>query len=218
MPYNRVIIKGTAPGGEVWSSGFALAGVGGGAIPSTSAELTAMAQEIATQMQAWAPTHALRSCLSTLLSVTEVRCERRDENEVLEAFGVYQGAPIVQGSQASNKMHSTSVCISLRTLIPGGKGRGRMYWPAISLSLDGSTLRVPSATRTAILADLKIFLNSVIADAAPGFELELVVRSVTFHQSYLVKSLQCGDVPDVQRRRRDELPEVYTVTTFGSPA
>lgn len=206
--WNRVTIKGSSQQGEVWSSGFAMAAVGGGDVPASTDALTLGATNICTLIEAWATTNALRVSMSTSLTITHVRMEARDEAELLLNVAEVAMTPALQGNTSLTKPLATAAVLSLRTATPGPRGRGRMYWPALTQSLDAAG-RFSPAQGVAMLTDLRLFLNAVTASFEPGFDLYVALRSGTDHQSRVVTSLKHGDVPDSQRRRRDALVEIY---------
>lgn len=206
--WNRVTIKGLSQQGEVWSSGFAMAGNGGGDVPASTDELTLGATNIGSIIETWPTTNALRVAMSTSLSVTHVRIEARNEDETLLNVAEVALTPALQGNSSLSKPLPTCAVLSLRTATPGPRGRGRMYWPALTHTLDTAG-RFASVTTIALITDLRLFLNAVTTSFDPGFDLNVVLRSGTDHQSRIVTSLRCGDVPDTQRRRRDNLVEIY---------
>lgn len=213
MAYNRVIISGSLPGAEVWSCGLSF-GPGAGDPVDDTAGLQLWADNIGATMQTWITTNTLRQFASTAVTFTQVRCELREEDESLVLFAEHVLAPVVIGISTPSKPFQTSLVLSLRTLTPGGRGRGRVYWPTLALVLSTTDLRVSSGSRTSYLTDWANFIGDIITDAPIIYVGELVVRSVTFHTNAIVTNLQCGDVADVQRRRRDNLVENYSIQTI----
>lgn len=159
---------------------------------------------------------------STLVEFTEVRIEGRsstDDSLLGVAVATYSGAQ-PPGSATANKSPQSSVVISLRTDSPGASGRGRMYWPALNVTL-GSNLRIATADRDGIAAAAAEYLNGVqeameaaAATLPPWSTLPLAVRSKTTLTTPHVVRLMVGDVLDTQRRRRDALPENYTSLAY----
>jgi hypothetical protein len=94
-----------------------------------------------------------------------------------------------------------ALCVSTRTGVPTRAGRGRFFLPAPAV-----------ATMSA-----GIFSNSLPTDAAAGAAAALNslitagYPAVIYHSSTLsftaISSVDCGNVPDVQRRRRNKLVE-----------
>lgn len=213
MSYNKVIIQGGMPGGEVWSCGLSFDADGGEGIQDPE-DLVAWATAIGAIINSWSLTQTMRQLMGNVVTVTQVRCEARAEDESLINFGEFAFPTPLVGGSTPTKPFQTSLVLSLRTATPGGTGRGRVYWPTLSLVLNNTTLRVDSGTRTGYVTDWRTFINAVIAAVSPGVVLHLIVRSVTYHVSRRVNLIQVGDVADVQRRRRDELVEAYTALPF----
>lgn len=210
--YCKVIIKGTSPGGEVWSTSTAV-GFPDDDGPSTTPELQPITQALADFIEAWPSTNRLRKSLSTSLFISALRIEARDEDESLMAFAEVPLTPPLQGNLTLTCPLQTSVCISLRTDTPGARGRGRMFWPAVTVApqADG---RIPQSVCQEYLDAMQAWLTDVSGAFATPWFGGVSVRSVTDHLTRPVTSLRCGDVPDVQRRRRDALVETYLAVPF----
>lgn len=215
MSYNKIILQGGLPGGEVWSCGLSFDADGGEGIQDPE-ELTAWALAVGTLYAALPAGNSLKNLQSTAVTSTGVRAESRNEDEELINFGEYTYPTAIVGTSTPTKTFQTSLVLSLRTPTPGGAGRGRVYWPTIALPLDTASLRLSGSLRTSYVTDWRSFINAIIASVAPTVVLHLIVRSVTYHVSRRVTQLQVGDVPDVQRRRRDTLTEAYTSLPFPS--
>lgn len=213
MSYNKLIYQGGLPGGEVWSCGLSFDADGGEGIQDPE-DLADWALAVGTLYAALPAGNSLKNLQSTAVTATGIRAEARAEDETLINFGEYTFPTPIIGTSTPTKTFQTSLVLSLRTPTPGGVGRGRVYWPAIALPLDTASLRLSGSLRTGYVTDWRTHINAVIAAATGGAVLHLIVRSVTFHVSRRVTQLQVGDVPDVQRRRRDTLQEAYTSITF----
>jgi hypothetical protein len=77
--------------------------------------------------------------------------------------------------------------------------------------------RMASADQTAFLSAMKTYLNSMNSALVTAFPLTAftpAVRSTKTHTTPHIVRMQCGDVLDTQRRRRDHLPEVYASITM----
>jgi hypothetical protein len=110
----------------------------------------------------------------------------------------------------------SAIVASLRTNTPGGRGRGRVYWPATGAVL-GTDGRLSSPTTAAIVADLKTYfkaIESALALGQPTAAWYLSVRSSTAKATPHVARIQVGDVIDTQRRRRDAYVEAYQSVTY----
>lgn len=213
VSYVRLSVLGSSPGGEVWSINpvFDPTGEFPGGVDQTALDAAANAiagLTLGAQMLAF---------MSTALSWTGVRLEVRDDstdgliaisNQVKGTAAVGTGTPLRGAGDA--------IVVSLRTNTPGASGRGRVYWPAIGGSVD-STLRFSSANTAALLTNISAFFVScegALATAFPTIGFDLAVRSKRTHTSPHVNKLQCGNVPDSQRRRRDALVEDYNSLAY----
>lgn len=161
-----------------------------------------------------------RSILSTSGSITGWKITQHDEDERIISVGqANYGSPLV-GLGAASKTPQDAVVISLRTGEPGARGRGRIYVPALAAVL-GTGFKFTTPGPAAMAADFKALfkligdqLNAELAANSYAVTVVLAVRSVTGHVSYDVSRLQCGDVLDTQRRRRDALPEAYVSVAY----
>lgn len=213
MSYVRVSIQGAGPSGEVWSinpvydpSGELETGV-------DQAKLDAAALAIANRT---VPT-SLLTALGTSHSVQSARVEvRADANDALLGISIQGRTTPVSGSGAVRLTMQSALVVSLRTDTPGGSGRGRLYWPAIGVTL-ANTGRVQTPAMTTFLGDFKNYLAGIDTDLSTAFApigFDLAIRSRLTHTTPHVVRLQAGDVVDTQRRRRDALAEAYTQTTY----
>lgn len=205
---NKVVISGTLPGGEVWSVGAHFVGAAGVPTAQSFAQLDAWAGRIAALNAGNVVPAGVRNIMSTAVAVTSVRCELLNGDASL-AQAAERGTPDPRtGVGTPTKPLQTSLVASLFTGRPGRSYRGRMYWPALGLGLGATDGRVSNATCQAVATETAQFLRNVGAQA--GFESEpgfLVVCSQTLNVNTPVTEIRVGDVPDVQRRRRDALTE-----------
>lgn len=220
MAYTRVIVQGTFPGGEVWSTSAAFSYFAS----AFSGFNQSQCESIVTRLLTNIPTATWPASLKTLLAaqgaITGWRVETRQENEAISAVAENAYSSPVAGTGSASKTLQDAVVVSLRTATPGARGRGRMYWPALGASLDGQfRLTTPSAANVADGAKtlLKLIgdqLNAELAANSIVATVELAVRSQTLHECNPVVRLQVGNVLDTQRRRRDSLTEAYATTSY----
>lgn len=206
----KVAVLGANPGGEVWSINPVFRDLTAGPIPS-STQLNAMV----TAINAIAISSGLLTYMATGTTVTGCRVESRDLTGTLHGLAEgNRGAPVVGTGSTPHPMQ-TSAVISLRTNVPGAKGRGRLYWPATGVGLAAGTLRINSAATNSFVLGAKTYLAAIktaINGTLAGHEL--VVWSRTTATEALVTKLLAGDVPDTQRRRRDTQIESYSETPW----
>lgn len=215
MSYVRVSILGASQQGEVWSINpvFDPTLEFPGGVDQTA--LDAACDAIA----ALNPGAGLLSYMSTSLTITGARVEvREDSNDELIAISVQVRGTALAGTGSPARSATTAIVVSLRTNTPGGSGRGRLYWPAAGGSV-AADLRFTTGAVTTALSDMRTYLNAMrtaLATAFPTIGYDLAVRSRTTHTTPHVNKLQIGNVPDTQRRRRDNLTEDYQSLAFPS--
>lgn len=212
MQYFRLSIGGSLPGGETWSVNPCFdIGVGSAPAPSPS-EMAATVQALRA-----VPTPAnLLGILSTSASITRMRLEARSFLGGLEAVGEAAVSPPRLGTGTATKPYQTSVVTSLRTDYPGGRNRGRLYWPALAVAIGASDLRMNSAIAGNIAQACWDYLQALSAalQTSTGFTTQPAVASGTARSLQRVRYVEVGDILDVQRRRRDKALE----TRYRYPA
>lgn len=177
---------------------------------------------MATAIAALTPGTTMRAWLSTTASLQNIRLEgRSDTGELLGIAQAVKGSSQA-GTGTASKPFQTAAVISLRTNTPGGRGRGRLYWPALGATIVNTTLRINPADVTTFASEARTYLAAISAALAtaggfpPTASCPLIVRSTTGVFETQVNRLQVGDVLDVQRRRRDKAPENYTSLPYPS--
>lgn len=220
MSYWRVIIKGSIGSVEQWSTSVAYGIVGLSPDTPDQATTDAMATRISTAVNTTSLGASLLGAMSTSCTIDIIRVERRAEDEtVLNVAEVLRGTPVT-GTGTASKTPQDALVLSLRTATPGARGRGRMYWPALGASLNGSfQITSPSSAGAAagaktLLQAINTAIDGVYSDAASALRGALSVRSGTDHVCRNVTSIQVGSILDTQRRRRDILPEAYASVLY----
>jgi hypothetical protein len=159
----------------------------------------------------------LRAAMSTNAATTAARLEvREDSNDALIAISTQARSQAQLGTGTMVLPPQAAIVTSIRTDVPGGSGRGRIYWPALGVTLSGAG-RMGTPTPAAFLADMKTYLLGIRTDLATAFPtigFDLSVRSKTTHTTPHAVRLQVGNVIDTQRRRRDSIPEGYVQVSF----
>lgn len=220
MAYWRVTFKGSLGTVEKWSTSvnFGIVGLA----PDTPDQPAAdgiLANVLTVTTNATVPT-SLRAMLSTSGNIELVRIEKRSEAEGILSVAEGLVPTAVVGTGTANKTPQDALVFSLRTNTPGPRGRGRMYWPALSVTLT-PTFQLSSPTPAATVADVKTWLDAINQELddyyisiASALRTALSVRSATDHICRDVTSLQVGSILDTQRRRRDALPESYAAVAY----
>ena len=207
--YFRTYIQGTSPAvPEVWSVGQAWVG------PNTMMpfdDLQEWATNVANAIEVLASNLAIQT-LSSAGRITKIRCEQRDEvTEGLILAAEAFLSPPKAGTGTSSHPMQTAIVIGLRSPMPGRSRKGRVYWPAWGSSVD-ATGRFPTGHPANVATGYKDLLNLFKAQALivdPAYQMVPGVRSRLLHETTDMTELIVGDVPDTQRRRRDNLAETY---------
>lgn len=206
----RVSILGQLPGGEVWSINpvwhMELAGQS-----VSNAQVTA----IAAAVNAIVVPTSLRLAMTPTSLITGCRVEARNLFGDLEALAEGTRIPSIAGTGANPHPGQTAIVCSLRSTFPGGRGRGRFYWPATGQAMDSATLRLSAGNVTSILSGFDTYLTAIeAAVTASVSDSHLVVWSRTANAVHAITRVMVGDVLDTQRRRRDSLAETYQELAF----
>lgn len=207
----KVSIKGQMPGGEVWSVNPVFS------LPIGTSINYDELLPIATAIAALTVPTGLRAIWSPQTYITGVRLELRTLADDLEVNAEAAVPSPAFGSGSSRLVYQSSVCVSLATGTPGGRGRGRIYWPATGAGVDTTTLRLDSTLRAGVLAGTKSYFEAITGaiDGLIAGGTALMVFSRTAPDLYPVNRLRVGDVIDTQRRRRDALAETYVSVDYG---
>lgn len=201
----RLSLFGTLPGGEEWSVNPVYKITSGAVITATEATAA---------VDAVNGTNALTevtAVMSTTTFITGCRIEARKATGELETMAEGLRSSPQQGGGGGRLPYQSAMVASLRSLAVGGRGRGRLYWPATGLTLDSATLRINPTVRNAFCLGMKTYLKN-LGDAIDGVIDETVALGVwsrTGATVGLVTKILAGDVVDTQRRRRDAIPESY---------
>jgi hypothetical protein len=206
----RVAVLGTMPGGEVWSINPVYRLAVSGSVTYEEAADAALAAAGAA-----VPT-GLLNLMSPQTQVIGIRVEARTLAGVLEAQAEAARPSAAVGSGSSRLVYQSAVVGSLLTAVAGGRGRGRVYWPATGAGIDTSTLRLDASQQTAALAGFGTYLEAIAIaiSGSLGVTVSLSVWSRTASSSAPVNRIRVGNVIDTQRRRRDALAETYVTADY----
>lgn len=134
-----------------------------------------------------------------------------DGNTILFEFG---GTDAPQGTGQPGPPQA-SLCVSLLTGVSRGRAsRGRIYPPTGAQNYNGSTGRVTGTATSGLVASTTTLLNNLANMPGPDLLSPRVVVASELGQPGPVRNVTrvaVGDVMDTQRRRRESLPETYTV-------
>lgn len=116
---------------------------------------------------------------------------------------LYLKTPVAGGGNAVSQLPAQlAVVMSLRTGARGAGGRGRMYLPLTAISL--STGRIQTTQQTTLSAAGKALLEAMHTYGP----VPAIVNARKLEYS-AIDRVAIGDLMDVQRRRREQVPELY---------
>lgn len=197
MAIYRVTAFGHMVDGEEWNATWHINKVTGQA-----AVVSARAADAWTKM--WSGTNSpvgnLEALYPASIGVDGVRCDELDDSG-RNVSQVVTALALVGTSSDEALPASVAVAVSLRTDSPTKFGRGRFFLPSPVVTIMDSQ-KIASATVTTIKNAALAALNDMLDNACP---VVIYHRNTTgFDQ---VVSVDVGDVPDVQNRRRNQTPE-----------
>lgn len=206
----RVSVKGSLPNTEVWSVNPVFE-LNTGDFPLTFTELNT----IATAINALSIPTAVRAWWSSSTSHTGIALEHRSLSGALLAQLEQPRPTAVPGTSAVALPMQTSVVSSLRTNSSAANYKGRLYWPGTGAALIAASLRYDASGLSAFRDGVKTYLSGIqAAISATSANAKLVVWSRTLNDTEPVNRLLFGNVPDVQRRRRDKAVETYDAIDY----
>lgn len=210
-PHTRITASGQMPGGENWSSSFAVTVAGAAAAP---VDLPGLSTDAAARWRTWITTGAAYAGPCSLLDVT---CSNIDQNGIIEAQA--QAAPATAGAGPGGQVlpNQIAAVVTLQTETPGPRGRGRMFLPALATPIAAGG-RITTTVRDGMLSAAFTLIKGIADDLAlrtTAGSVRVVVSSkplLLAPTNRDVIRLRMGDVLDTQRRRRDKMPESYGMT------
>lgn len=215
----RVTISGDCfSGAEHWTTGFYL-----GDTAADAGDPAGCADDIAGYWTTFFTTAANK--VGSAYRTLEVKAAliKADGHTDLESIDYYTyPTPIVGVTATSVLPPQVTLAATLTSDVQRGLGaKGRMYLPGIWDGVSTTNGKLASTTPSNIKNNLKTFLDSVNADSdIPGYVILAshghyfkdslgVIEGYTGAVNTRVTGCRVGDVYDTQRRRRDDLPEVY---------
>lgn len=131
---------------------------------------------------------------------------------------IYQFSTSIAGGTGTNVFPpEVSVALSLRAPILGRRGRGRMYLPALAgSSLTTGNGLVNSTFNSSVRGMFKTLVDNLQnASGAPYTYFPVVgVSSAGATTAVRPSEIRVGNHFDVQKRRQDQVPEIYSSTTL----
>lgn len=205
---NRIVFEGSlGVNAEQWSTGIVFQDPGLGQGESSDAVMAAWAQDIHLSFTGLVNT-ALRTALSTSGTIDRVRIEYYNGTGPLTSVVESSETPVA-GLTTADQPYSSSVCLSLATGFTSSRRRGRMYWPALAAAVDGNGRFTGTTSNTQFAAAAVQLINMIKANYSGALDMEPGVYSTVDNDVTTVTAVRVGSIPDTQRRRRDNLVEVY---------
>lgn len=218
MGYNqqhvRVAFNGTIGLTERWSTGFSLTvrpNVGVGLVEVVLG-LNEIAEGVRSLLGPLWGTGGFAGLFGAVVRLESTTTRLIDEDGRTLANGEYVGAALV-GTGTVDHPPQTCMVASLRTLLPGPRGRGRMYWPATGAPMAGDGVHIDAAPVTSLLTGVRNLISQVNGLEPPdgwiGTHEVRVMSAAGDGASSLVTRVEVGNVFDTQRRRTEDLAETY---------
>lgn len=218
MSFARVLLRGTLGQSENWSVGVAFRQTVNSEAPGQQ-DLQRAAVAIAARTLG----DTLKTITSTAVRSTDVRVEIRSDANALLAAAEAPWTQLGQSGAGATKPPQTAIVFSLRSTTPGSRHRGRIYWPALAATVDPATVRLTPVATKALATQMAAYLDGIETDLkekltpSPSLiDWSLGVYSPTLKSLTDITRIEVGDILDVQRRRRDSLPELYASAPYPS--
>jgi hypothetical protein len=132
------------------------------------------------------------------------------DGHVLTEVQASSGHVNVAGTGGNSLPSEVSVCVSLDTALLGRSNRGRLYLPGICVDALQGDGTLASSYQDNIATQVAAMITALNTDIGSGAQVinygVLSITKGTFEEYLLAR---CGNVLDVQRRRRNGAAEVY---------
>lgn len=199
--YQKVVIKGTGPGSEVWQTGFWTTCTTN---PVDQPSLASLCNTIAPFVTTWWA--AVKGTCYALYSLTEVDMYQYVAPSTTAQFQAQTILTATPGTYATNGgAIDQALVVSIRSALPGRSGRNRMYVP-FHQAIQTSNGLAPNSQTDAIGTATKALFTAVVGGsvAAP------IVVSRTLGVWNTPTNIDTDNKPDVQRRRENRLLPSHT--------
>jgi hypothetical protein len=204
-------------GQEEWSTGFFMGKPDAAAVIPTQGAADAISA-------AWATFFATGSAgISNTYRSLGIKMawfpSGNDHSDPDKTIYSYHATPILGGNTGGSYPPQIALVASLdATPNRGLAGKGRMYLPGVNHAFD-TTGAISSANRLATANALKTFFDTINASTTVSNDVINASKGrigVPFANaiSRKVTAVRVGSVYDTQRRRRNNLPEVYSTVAI----
>lgn len=201
---------------EIWSTGFFMGWEGKDADAITAQGL----QDISVAWEVFF--NASTSYISTNYRYLQAKAVMVEEDgKTIDGSAVYHypATPVLGKNFSTTLPAQCALVATLASEVPRGlASKGRMYLPGVGAAITNDG-KVPALTRDGIATGLKLFFDTIALDAdMPGQPVLASLGHAPLNTGgtiKLIKQIRVGDVVDTQRRRRNQLTEVYATRTLG---
>lgn len=205
LQHNKVFLNFTNETGQVASVGFAIAS---SSPISTQAGLAAWGLNMATWIQANLGS-SLTGLMDAATSLNNVKaCYMNGTTQVAAATALLSTPKA--GTGTTPLPAQVSCVFSTLTAFTGKSFRGRNYWPATGAAI-GATGKFTFTQATMLTQYALLISGGIVGATGAPAGATLSVYSATRDISTRVTGLRTGDVPDIQRRRRQKTEIVTTL-------
>ena len=221
--FNRLQLLGGIAGGDIWSCTFNFATSAGEAVATDEATLTAAAARLKAQNSGNLIGGALRDFMGGAVTLTGFKLSAVTSvafHEVALAVVTF-GTPVL-GTNTPHQAPEIAAACSLNSGSADRKKRGRVFWPASGEAVTNG-MRFDPVSTAQLATDMAQFISDCgksidgSLDAGSGGEPPVgsgalgVIVSKTSKDAVPITQVAVGDVPDVQRRRRNKEKEAYSL-------
>lgn len=216
---NRITFSGTCFGGtEIWSTGFYMG--------NEDSDAQVLDDSIADLLSGhWQTLHTTPGTnIANTYKYDHLKIQHYNANGTQDLSALvdkYLTTPIGGGGGSGASAPQLAVVASLRSGEARGLGsKGRMYLPGVDVAISDISGKMTTSATDSISLALQTMFNNILQDAGIPDDLILASkgRSVAPTSPPVNRSIQqvaVGDVYDTQRRRRNNLVEVYSLRNIG---
>lgn len=223
VAFNRLQLLGSIITGDIWSCTINFGAASGEAGPSDEQTLKAAAARVRALQGGSIVGPNLRAFMSSAYALTGFKLSAVSGTTFRETAqaAVTLGGPVA-GSGTPVQAPEIAACVSWNLEQSNRRNRGRIYWPGVGRAVN-SDMRYSSADTQSLNDGMNEFILQLTGaiggaqqggtgDGTGGGFYALVVSKVG-RSAVPIESVSVGDVPDVQRRRRNKEREAYSVST-----
>lgn len=213
----KIVPYGTIDAEQDWSTGwfFKVAGL---ATPPTTTQMATMLSGLESDLQYWF--NALKGFCAGNTELLGVRGyfypAHSGHSTVVSELAL---TTPIGGTSTANLPTQSSIVASLRTGVSGRSARGRSYFPATGMLLNGNAQLTDANCVTIaqkygnVLADLSLDIASALGSSG----VAPVIWSQKTTSTHQIIQVSVDSRPDIQRRRADKVAATYLETEPVTP-